>query len=86
MHCRLKHLEELHLTRFAGYLKRLSLRQNTVSRLDPETFHKLTKLEELDLYDNRLKDVGGAFDESSKLTWASWFLFNGVWDADPCIL
>ncbi|KAF6757272.1 protein phosphatase regulatory subunit [Ephemerocybe angulata] len=68
IHCRLKSLDELRLPRFADHLKRLSLRQNAISRLDPATFHQLTKLEEVDLYDNKLKDVGDAFDKLGAMT------------------
>lgn len=60
VHLRIGSLAPLHLSRFADALKKLCLRQNFVSHLDPETFHQLTKLEELDLYDNKLKSVGNA--------------------------
>lgn len=39
-----------------------------MSVLDPETFHQLTKLEELDLYDNKVREVGDALDKLSNLT------------------
>lgn len=65
VHCRIKSLDELHLARFAPNLRRLCLRQNAISRLNSETFHQLTKLEEVDFYDNKLKDVGDAFDKLS---------------------
>ncbi|RXW21043.1 hypothetical protein EST38_g4801 [Candolleomyces aberdarensis] len=68
IHCRLKLLDELHLERFAASLRRLCLRQNAISKLNPETFHQLTKLEEVDFYDNKLKDVGDAFDKLSVVT------------------
>ena len=68
MHCRLKNLDELRLPRFAPHLKRLILRQNQISKLDPETFHQLVNLEELDFYDNRIKDVGNALDRLGKIT------------------
>ncbi|KAG6810487.1 hypothetical protein H0H92_011667 [Tricholoma furcatifolium] len=60
VHARIGTLNELRLPRFAAYLKRLCLRQNFISFLDPEVFHVLTNLEELDLYDNKVKIVGDA--------------------------
>jgi len=59
-HLRIGSLSPLHLSRFAATLKKLCLRQNSISHLDPETFHQLTKLEELDLYDNKVKTLGNA--------------------------
>ncbi|KAF8199575.1 hypothetical protein BJ912DRAFT_655796 [Pholiota molesta] len=67
MHLRIGSLEPLHLVRFKDALKKLCLRQNFISQLDPETFHQLTNLEELDLYDNKLKTVGDALIKSPKL-------------------
>jgi len=54
VHSRLKDLDSLRLERFAGHLKKLCLRTNYISELDPKIFHTLAKLEELDLYDNRI--------------------------------
>ena len=54
VHSRLKDLDNLRLERFADHLKKLCLRTNYISKLDPRTFHALTMLEELDLYDNRI--------------------------------
>ena len=68
VHSRLKDLGNLRLERFAGHLKKLCLRTNYISNLDPKTFHLLTQLEELDLYDNRItnrkkhKNDGGEMD------------------------
>lgn len=67
MHARLSSLAPLRLQRFAGHLKRLCLRQNAVSFLDPDVFRQLQELEELDLYDNKIKTVGEALDELSSL-------------------
>ena len=39
--------------------------------MEQEDFDALTELEELDLYDNRLKNVGDAFNSLSHLTWVS---------------
>jgi protein phosphatase 1 regulatory subunit 7 len=63
LHSRIKSLANLRLPRFAAYLKKLCLRQNLISHLDPDIFHQLTLLEELDLYDNRVKHVQGSFDK-----------------------
>jgi protein phosphatase 1 regulatory subunit 7 len=45
------------------------LRQNFISVLDPEVFHLLTQLEELDLYDNKIKSVDDALDKLSGLSY-----------------
>ena len=68
LHSRIGSLAGLRLTRFSAHLRKLCLRQNFVSVLDPETFHQLTKLEELDLYDNKVKEIGDALDKLSNLT------------------
>lgn len=67
VHVRIGSLAGLRLARFADHLKRLCLRQNFISHLDPEVFHQLTKLEELDMYDNKLKTVGHALDKATRL-------------------
>lgn len=67
VHCRIRSLANLHLPRFAGYLRKLCLRQNVISDLDPEIFHQLVLLEELDLYDNQIKHVDGALEKLQKL-------------------
>ncbi|KAF8149846.1 hypothetical protein B0H34DRAFT_731405 [Crassisporium funariophilum] len=68
LHARIGSLEGLRLARFAAHLRRLCLRQNFISHLEPETFHQLTNLEELDLYDNKVKSLGDALDKLSNLT------------------
>ncbi|KAJ3983948.1 L domain-like protein [Lentinula detonsa] len=68
VHSRIGSLNELHLARFANHLKRLCLRQNHISVLDPDVFQLLTKLEELDLYDNKIKDPGHALNHLSNLS------------------
>ncbi|KAJ4476232.1 hypothetical protein J3R30DRAFT_3658258 [Lentinula aciculospora] len=68
VHSRIGSLDELRLSRFANHLKRLCLRQNHISILDPDVFRLLTKLEELDLYDNKIKDPGHALDHLSSLS------------------
>ncbi|KAH7911090.1 L domain-like protein [Hygrophoropsis aurantiaca] len=68
IHARLSSLACLRLERFGNYLKKLCLRQNAVSQLDPEVFGVLKELEELDLYDNKIKAVGDALNNLTKLT------------------
>ena len=68
MHSRIGSLDSLNLARFANHLKKLCLRQNLVAFLDPEVFGQLTKLEELDFYDNKIKSVGDALDNLQNLT------------------
>ncbi|KAG2060844.1 L domain-like protein [Suillus hirtellus] len=68
VHSRLSSLANLRLDRFARHLKKLCLRQNAISYLDPDIFKLLTQLEELDLYDNKLKTLGDALDNMSALT------------------
>ncbi|KII89932.1 hypothetical protein PLICRDRAFT_40112 [Plicaturopsis crispa FD-325 SS-3] len=68
IHSRLTSLANLRLDRFAAHLKKLCLRQNFISNLDPQIFSQLTKLEELDVYDNKIKTVGDALNELSGLT------------------
>jgi protein phosphatase 1 regulatory subunit 7 len=60
-------LPPLHLPRFGSHLKRLCLRQNRLTSLDPEVFEALTELEELDFYDNRIGYLEG-FEKLTKLT------------------
>ncbi|TFK72913.1 L domain-like protein [Pluteus cervinus] len=67
IHSRIDSIATLHLPRFAPYLKKLCLRQNDISFLDPEVFEVLVNLEELDLYDNKVKHVGRALDKLDKL-------------------
>lgn len=67
MHLRIGSLANLRLQRFSKHLRRLCLRQNVITLLDPETFHALTNLEELDLYDNKVKHLGNALEKLSNL-------------------
>ncbi|KAF8992844.1 L domain-like protein [Cyathus striatus] len=67
IHSRIGSLDALRLTRFKDHLKKLCLRQNFVSHLDPEVFHELTKLEELDFYDNKIKHLNDALDNLDNL-------------------
>ena len=68
VHSRLSSLERLRLTRFSAHLQRLCLRQNLIAHLDPEIFTHLTKLVDLDLYDNKIKHIGDAFNNLKELT------------------
>ena len=61
-------VDKLGLQRFGGHLKRLCLRQNFITHVNPEVFGALTALEDLDLYDNKIKHVGTAFNNLTKLT------------------
>lgn len=67
VHSRLFSLDRLRLSRFAAHLQKLCLRQNFISTLDPEVFSLLTNLVELDLYDNKIRHVGGALNNLSAL-------------------
>ncbi|KAG1804239.1 uncharacterized protein BJ212DRAFT_1394370 [Suillus subaureus] len=78
VHSRLSSLANLRLDRFARHLRKLCLRQNAISHLDPEVFKLLTQLEELDLYDNKLKTVGDTLDDMSALTRIVYFVQNKI--------
>ncbi|CAE6354181.1 unnamed protein product [Rhizoctonia solani] len=67
VHARLHHLDALRLPRFKDHLKRLCLRQNFVAHIGADDIGSLTKLEELDVYDNKLKGVGDALDTLTDL-------------------
>lgn len=78
MHARIKSTDNLRLSRFAPHLRKLCLRENFLSILDPDVFLLFEKLEELDLYDNQLKSVGDALNKMDKLT----FVYKAyVWNA-----
>ncbi|CAE6473507.1 unnamed protein product [Rhizoctonia solani] len=62
IHARLHNLDALRLPRFKDHLKRLCLRQNFLTHIGQDDIGSLTKLEELDVYDNKLKGVGDALD------------------------
>ena len=59
-------LPPLHLPRFGSFLKRLCLRQNRLTSLEPDIFEALTQLEDLDFYDNRINHLEG-FEKLTKL-------------------
>ena len=67
MHSRITSCTPLNLPRFSR-LKRICLRQNFIAMLDPNDFNPLQELEELDVYDNKIKSIGHALDTLSKLT------------------
>ena len=77
IHSKLSSISNLGLARFT-HLKKLCLRQNYISTLDPEALDPLTELEELDLYDNRIKHVGDGLDALSNLQYADTILFNVI--------
>ncbi|KAG9050097.1 hypothetical protein FS837_007620 [Tulasnella sp. UAMH 9824] len=56
------------LPRFAAALKRLCLRQNFIQTLETADFGPLKNLEELDLYDNKIKHLGDALNGHDQLT------------------
>jgi protein phosphatase 1 regulatory subunit 7 len=68
VHSRLFSLERLRLSRFATHLQKLCLRQNFIATLDPEVFSRLNRLVELDLYDNKIRNVADALNNLKELT------------------
>lgn len=84
VHLRISSLTNLRLSRFANHLKRLCLRQNLISFLDPSVFHCLTRLEELDFYDNKIKKIGRALDNLSILSTLD-FSFNLLRSVPECV-
>lgn len=68
MHSRLSSISNLGLPRFGAHLKKLCLRQNYISFLDPAVLRALEELQELDLYDNKVKTVGDGLDGMAHLT------------------
>lgn len=67
VHSKVSSVPALRLPRFAKTLKTLGLRQNAISELDPEQFGVLKQLEELDIYDNQVKDLGNALENMQNL-------------------
>lgn len=68
IHSRIKAISSLGLQRFGPTLKRLCLRQNHIKSLDTEVMRALVNLSELDMYDNKIKDVGDALDSLVNVT------------------
>ncbi|KZT56910.1 L domain-like protein [Calocera cornea HHB12733] len=66
IHSRLTSTAPLRLPRFT-HLKRLCLRQNVISALPEADFGTLTELEELDLYDNKVKELGEGLHHCTQL-------------------
>lgn len=64
---RLASCTHLGLPRFADHLKNLCLRANYIANLEKDVFGPLEHLEELDLYDNRIKTLGDALDDKQHL-------------------
>ncbi|KIO34598.1 hypothetical protein M407DRAFT_240458 [Tulasnella calospora MUT 4182] len=68
IHSRITSCTPLGLPRFATGLKRLCLRQNFIQTLETADFGPLKSLEELDLYDNKIKHLGDALNGHDQLT------------------
>ncbi|KAG8888913.1 hypothetical protein FRB98_006455 [Tulasnella sp. 332] len=64
---RIQSCAPLNLPRFAASLKKLCLRQNFIATIDEADFGPLVSLEELDLYDNKIKHLGDSLKDHSKL-------------------
>ena len=81
MHSRLKTISALGLQRFGPTLTRLCLRQNNIKALDPDVMKALVNLTELDMYDNKIKDVGEALDSLVNITYvvhlSVWGILGG---------
>lgn len=67
LHSKISDVHALRLPRFAATLKSLCLRQNAIAELDPEEFGPLNLLEDLDVYDNQIKDLGTALEGKPNL-------------------
>lgn len=67
-HSRISSCTPLGLPRFAAALKRLCLRQNFIQTLETADFGPLKSLEDLDLYDNKIKHLGDALNGHDQLT------------------
>ncbi|KAH9838427.1 L domain-like protein [Rhodofomes roseus] len=68
IHSRLNSISRLGLQRFGRHLRKLCLRQNYISQLDPEVIQTLVELEELDMYDNKIKSVDDSLSALKKLS------------------
>ncbi|PAV16652.1 hypothetical protein PNOK_0827200 [Pyrrhoderma noxium] len=84
VHSRLSNLQSLRLPRFGNNLKKLCLRQNNISTLELDVFGPLSGLEELDLYDNKLKAIGNALDGCSRMAVLD-FSFNLLRSIPDCL-
>lgn len=76
LHSRIASVSALKLPRFAKSLKKLCLRQNSITELDPAEFGPLILLEELDIYDNQVKDIGDALKDMKNLKYTLYRLFD----------
>lgn len=68
IHSRLNSISRLGLQRFGPHLRKLCLRQNYITQLDPEVVQTLVELEDLDLYDNKLKSIDNSLSALKKLS------------------
>lgn len=64
---RLSSCAHLGIPRFAAHLKNICLRANFLQTLEEDVFGPLDILEELDLYDNRIKALGPALKNKASL-------------------
>ena len=69
-------------------MKKLCLRQNSIAVLDPEALGPLKELEELDLYDNRIKHVGDGLNTLSSLQYvvALMYIQRSLYDFSTRVL
>ncbi|TDL25510.1 L domain-like protein [Rickenella mellea] len=63
-------LQSIHLRRINWHenIKKLCLRQNQITILEPEVFKLLPNLQDLDLYDNKIKEIGDSLSDQRELT------------------
>lgn len=82
VHSRISSCSSLNLPRFGPHLKRLCLRQNLISVLDPADFGPLTEVEDIDFYDNKIKHLGDALNNMHRLK----SVFNHTHPINPIVL
>ena len=68
IHSKLNSISRLGLQRFGPHLRKLCLRQNFLLQLDPEVVQSLVELEDLDLYDNKIKSLDDSLSSMKKLS------------------
>ena len=68
-------------------MNRLCLRQNHIKTLDPEVMKALVNLSELDMYDNKIKDVGEALDSLVNVTYViHLYVWSNSWMVPDLLL
>ncbi len=60
-------MRKLNLPRFKETLEYLGLRQNAITKISEKDIGSLTKLQELDLYDNQLEKLGHSLEQCTEL-------------------